>query len=205
MFDKRRMKTVIAELRENADEHNIEELYRCISLANRLYGKEIRGIEDSFETVLNFGETIEREAYIIADLLQEYLDSHSTICFFENGVNSRDSELNRLIELSIEHFNNGNKEVAVEQLWSAFERAKTVLNPSDKKASAEELINTISNGEGCYIEMYKNEFKALTDIGNHFSIRHHETNRYIIDSEERYNFFFFRCAALMTVILNYLK
>ena len=64
----------------------------------------------------------------------------------------------------------------LEKLWDAFERIKTLLN-KDKRAGAERLIEAA--GEGATAEetkLLRCEMKALTEIGNTFRIRHHETS-----------------------------
>ena len=47
----------------------------------------------------------------------------------------------------------------------------------DKKASATKIVSDIAGGQTDYIALFNAEFKALTDIGNNFRIRHHETNK----------------------------
>lgn len=89
-----------------------------------------------------------------------------------------DSDLDGLLETAARKHVDRDPDVrreAVEALWDAFERAKTVLNP-DKKRGAEELI-AVATGTGHDDEatLLRDEMRALTDIGNRFRIRHHET------------------------------
>ena len=76
----------------------------------------------------------------------------------------------------------------MEKIWDALERIKTVLgNPGmSKKESVSELINRMSNGNKTYFDLFNSEFKALTDIGNSFRIRHHEIEKIDISDELYY-------------------
>jgi hypothetical protein len=63
----------------------------------------------------------------------------------------------------------------LEKLWDAFERIKTILDQAKRKA-AEALVEAATDGATpMETEMLPSEMKALTDIGNDFRIRHHET------------------------------
>ena len=91
------------------------------------------------------------------------------------------------------------KQVAIEKLWDAYERLKTHhLAPGvDKKASATKLVNDMADGSAAFAAMFDAEFKALTDIGNDYRIRHHETNRVEITKSADYDYYFNRCLALI--------
>jgi|GEM_PF-1015360 len=54
------------------------------------------------------------------------------------------------------------RKIAVEKIWDAFERLKTYYKTLDKKASAERIVNEISNGKKEYAELFNDEFTALT-------------------------------------------
>jgi hypothetical protein len=101
--------------------------------------------------------------------------------------------------------NISDKQLAVEKLWDAFERLKTYYVTLDKKKSAEKLIDDISNGNDKYKELFDEEFRKLTSIGNNFRIRHHETDKTDISDNNYYNYFFYRCYALVNLVLKYLK
>lgn len=72
---------------------------------------------------------------------------------------------------------------ALEALWDAFERVKTLLLPDGTKASsAEELIALMAPS----LETRKRltlEFADLTKVGNDFQIRHHEMSKHPVDAE----------------------
>jgi hypothetical protein len=63
----------------------------------------------------------------------------------------------------------------LEKLWDAFERIKTILD-QDKRKGANQLVEAATDGATpAEAEMLRSEMKTLTDVGNDFRIRHHET------------------------------
>jgi hypothetical protein len=120
----------------------------------------------------------------------------------------RETGLKELIEQATSLYNSGNvsdKQFAVEKIWDAFERLKTYYSTLDKKKSVEKLVGEISNENDKYKELFNEELRKLTDIGNHFRIRHHETDKVDIIDNSYYNYFFQRCFALVDLALRYLK
>ena len=105
-----------------------------------------------------------------------------------------------------EYYRNGNKQIAVEKIWDAFERLKTYYSPAlNKAASANKIIDDMSGSEPNYQALYKTEFKALTDMGNGFRIRHHETTKIDITDSRQYDYFYRRCLALVSIAILYLE
>ncbi len=94
---------------------------------------------------------------------------------------------------------------AAEKIWDAFERLKTYYTSMDKKASATKIVSDIAGGQAEYIDLLNAEFKALTDIGNNFRIRHHETNKIDITDIRHYDYFFNRCLSLISTAILYLE
>ncbi|WP_064615388.1 hypothetical protein [Streptobacillus moniliformis] len=113
--------------------------------------------------------------------------------------------LEELIRVSEDLYGKGKYSYAVEKIWDAFERIKTYYPTLDKKNSAEKIINDISYGNEHIKKMFDNEFKALTDIGNSYRIRHHEIYKIDISKELHYKYFYKRCLALISVILENLQ
>lgn len=99
---------------------------------------------------------------------------------------------------------NSARQDSVEKIWAAFERLKTYYTDLDKKKSLSKIIEDMSNGDSDFFRIINDEFKALTQIGNSFRIRHHET--YIIDIKDirQYDYFFNRCFSLISFALQYL-
>ena len=113
--------------------------------------------------------------------------------------------LKELVLEADRYYQTGNTKIAVEKLWDAFERLKTYYAPSlDKKASANKIIDDMSGSDPNFQAMYQTEFKSLTDIGNSFRIRHHETTKIDITDTRQYDYFYKRCLALVSVAILYL-
>ena len=93
---------------------------------------------------------------------------------------------------------------AVEKIWDALERLKTYYATLDKKDAAEKIVNDMAGGQAAFISLFNTEFKALTDAGNSFRIRHHETNKTDITDTRHYGYFFNRCLALIALAIQYL-
>jgi hypothetical protein len=114
--------------------------------------------------------------------------------------------LEELIRTAEDLYNKGEYSYAVEKIWDAFERIKTYYYPTlNKKKSAEKIINDISYGNEHIKKMFDNEFKVLTDTGNSYRIRHHEINKIDISKELHYKYFYKRCLALISVIVENLQ
>lgn len=94
---------------------------------------------------------------------------------------------------------------ATEKIWDALERLKTYYTDMDKKASATKIVTDIAGGQTDFVYLFDTEFKALTDIGNNFRIRHHETNKIDITDIRHYDYFFNRCLSLISTAVLYLE
>lgn len=94
---------------------------------------------------------------------------------------------------------------ATEKIWDALERLKTYYTDLDKKASASKIVSDMGNGQEEFTKLFDTEFKRLTDIGNNFRIRHHETNKIDITDSRHYDYFFNRCLSLIALAIQYLK
>ena len=94
---------------------------------------------------------------------------------------------------------------AAEKIWDALERLKTYYTTMDKKASASKIVGDMADGNQNYIALFNAEFKALTDIGNDYRIRHHETSKIDINDPRYYDYFFNRCLSLIALAIQYLQ
>jgi len=197
MVSKHRVEKIIKQLYESIASNNTQDEFDAIALANRLLGTELPSISDCYEETVEYSGTVTRNAKIIVEILSEYLDSYANLSFNVDDYITRDIELNKLLSGAIQLYNDGNLALAVEKLWDAFERLKTYFILLKKSESAEKVIKTMSNGDEVFISMYTSEFRQLTDIGNQFRIRHHETNKINITDNKDYEYFFMRCLALI--------
>ena len=118
----------------------------------------------------------------------------------------KEKGLKELLSEADDYYRAGNKQIAVEKLWDAFERLKTYYSPAlDKAASTDKIIDDMSASEPNYQALYKAEFKVLREIGNNFRIRHHETTKIDITDNRQYDYFYKRCLALISVAILYLE
>ncbi|WP_407110760.1 hypothetical protein ACE1N8_18875 [Streptomyces sp. DSM 116494] len=94
---------------------------------------------------------------------------------------------------------------SLEKLWDAFERLKTLElgGGSFKKSSANQLLTHAASGSEPFRELLNTEFKTLTDIGNGFSIRHHEHDQADIPSDAATDYLFVRLVSLISVVLRH--
>lgn len=91
--------------------------------------------------------------------------------------------------------------LAVEKLWDAWERLKTLDDGKDKKASVKALLDGVEK-EGAFRALLETEALALTAIGNDFQIRHFETNRAAVGKPEQLDYLFHRLLALITLLVQ---
>ena len=97
------------------------------------------------------------------------------------------------------------RRTAMEVIWDAFERLKTYYPDLDKKKSVKRLIDKMACEKEAFIELFNDEFKALTDIGNNYQIRHHETIKIPITDIRQIDYFFNRCLSLVALAIQYLS
>lgn len=89
--------------------------------------------------------------------------------------------------------------LALEKLWDGFERLKTIDVQGNKKVSVEALLNHITSPD---FRAFANiEMKALTDFGNAFMIRHHETGKSPVPPEA-HDYLFARMGSLIVFLLK---
>jgi hypothetical protein len=93
----------------------------------------------------------------------------------------------------------GDDRVALERLWDAFERLKTLEPGKDKKASMLALLERVA--EGRMRDVLEAEAKALTDIGNQMQIRHFESRSAPIDDRD-IDYLYLRLATLVVHLLR---
>jgi hypothetical protein len=117
----------------------------------------------------------------------------------------QEAGLKDLLQESANYYDEGNIKIAVEKLWDAFERLKTYYSPTlDKKISVGRIIDNMSGQKEPYKELFEKEFFELTQIGNSFRIRHHETTKINIEDIRHYDYFYKRCLSLISASIQYL-
>jgi hypothetical protein len=121
-------------------------------------------------------------------------------------LRSPDQEVNRLLDAAILKLQDKDLEVrreALEKLWDAWERLKTVLAP-DKKTGAERLLEQAIPSEALRNEISA-EAKTLTKIGNDFRIRHSETTKYPVERSIDVDYLFHRMYSLLRIFIRGLE
>ena len=92
---------------------------------------------------------------------------------------------------------------AVEKIWDAFERIKTLEPGANKKEQVNRLIDrSVSSTATKFREIIETEAQALTRIGNTLLIRHSETDKETLDSLEHVDYLFFRMFSFLLLLLK---
>jgi hypothetical protein len=117
-----------------------------------------------------------------------------------------DNDTDRLLALACERITSRSfqdRVDALEKLWDAFERIKT-LEPGDRKdKQVTVLLDTAAQGTGPrFRELLESEARALTEIGNEFRIRHSETTKEPVNSSDQIDFLFYRLLGFLSYILR---
>lgn len=118
-----------------------------------------------------------------------------------NKIATTDDQIfNELIDSAKNFYIEGKKQEATEKVWDAFERLKTIIQPTNKKQSASKLIELLS------VEIkepfFENEFKTLTNIGNNYMIRHSEVDKIALTDNPSKDYLFFRMLALIDLAIQ---
>lgn len=93
---------------------------------------------------------------------------------------------------------------ALEKLWDAFERLKSLELPGQqrKRASVTKLLNDAEPSSTQFRGVLEAEFKALTDVGNGFAIRHHEHHVEDLPNSNAVDDLFVRLASMIAFVLR---
>ena len=115
-----------------------------------------------------------------------------------------DSDLDDLLETARIKFldpDEAERRVALEKLWDAFERIKT-LEHTDKSRGASLILDKAAPASPKLREALEKDMRELTNLGNELTIRHHETNREGIATLEHLDYLFGRMFSLVRLILR---
>ena len=118
---------------------------------------------------------------------------------------TEDVETNRLLEQArnrIASPKTEDRQDAVEKLWDAFERLKTLEKGNGKGEQANALLNRAAVPGSQFCEMLGAEAKTLTTIGNSFRIRHSETSQELLTTSEQIDYLFTRMFAFVRHVLK---
>ena len=120
--------------------------------------------------------------------------------FFHSG----DAETDRLLEDSrrlilLPHIED--RRNALEKLWDAFERIKTLEPGNDKRAQAMALLDKAVKAPRLR-EFLEKEAKELTAIGNNLQIRHFEKTQEKLERPEEVDYLFHRMFSFIRLVLR---
>lgn len=137
---------------------------------------------------------------LIIRLTNQELQTKISLASFDTS----DSILNSLLETARRKYFSPHLETrleAVEKLWDAWERLKTIEDPSDKKASIGKLFDKATTNS-MFKDALNSEALALTNIGNNFMIRHTEIGKVPIESSQQVDYLFQRMFSLIYFLLG---
>lgn len=132
-----------------------------------------------------------------------YVNNQSKDLINENLPNTVEEGIKNLIIESKIYINKDSyseKKIALDKLWDAFERLKTIEN-SNKKVSTDMIISKVSNTEEIY-DLINSEFEELTTIGNSYLIRHSEIKQNMLPDYHIIEYLYFRMLSLISLVLN---
>ena len=117
-----------------------------------------------------------------------------------------DRELDHLLDVAIKRSLQPQAEArqdALEKLWDAFERLKTIECPGNKKKGVELLIDrAVASDAPLFRSEVTKEFRALTEIGNGMRIRHAEIGTEPIGCNGERDYLFWRAFSLIWFMLK---
>ncbi|MCS6779399.1 MAG: hypothetical protein NZ555_06840 [Geminicoccaceae bacterium] len=117
-----------------------------------------------------------------------------------------DAELDRLLETARKKSADPRIEVrreALEKLWDAWERSKTLGRPDDKKHGVTLLLDRGAGTKApCLRSFLEKDARDLTDIGNRLTIRHTETDTEPIERAEHVDYLFMRLFNMIWLLLG---
>jgi hypothetical protein len=138
---------------------------------------------------------------LIRRLLPGPLAATLTQTLFATG----DAETDRLLEVARRRILSPkmeDRQDALEKLWDAFERIKTLEPGADKKSKATALLDRVASAGSALRQMLDDEAKALTEIGNTFRIRHSETTQELLNDPAQVDYLIGRMFAFVRWVLH---
>jgi uncharacterized protein YifE (UPF0438 family) len=90
---------------------------------------------------------------------------------------------------------------ALERLWDAWERLKSLADPENKKRSIKIILNVVAT-EPSLRSRLETEASELTAIGNSCLIRHSEVNQVAVSDVDFVDYLFHRLFAMIQLLLR---
>lgn len=115
-----------------------------------------------------------------------------------------DKTLDSLLEDARRKFTDPDHRVrqeALEKLWDAWERIKTLEPGENKKETTKKILDKAAS-EATFRNLIETEAKELTRIGNDFRIRHSEASKVEIRESNHVDYLFYRMFSLINLLLQ---
>lgn len=116
-----------------------------------------------------------------------------------------DTATDRLLEAARRRFLSPkpeDRQDALEKLWDAFERLKTLEPGANKRVQAEALLDRVVAPGSAFREALGREAAELTSLGNSFRIRHSEVTQEALTSPDQIDYLFSRMFAFVRMVLK---
>ena len=117
-----------------------------------------------------------------------------------------DNDLDDLLNAAVDRFLSPKPEArqdALEKLWDAFERLKTIEEGKNKKVRATALIDHATSIDApVFRSVVEAEFKAMSSAGNEMRIRHSEVGRESVGDNGEKDYLFMRLFSLVWLMLK---
>lgn len=157
------------------------------ALANRLFSRNGLAFE-----MLTSGRIIRVLPPVIGEDLQR------------TAFNSGDRTLDLLLEECRTKFTDRNllvRREALERLWDAWERLKSLADPADKRRSVQKILDAVTSEPNLRARL-EAEAKELNDIGNSHLIRHYEVQQVPVIDVDHVDYLFHRLFAMIQLMLR---
>lgn len=118
--------------------------------------------------------------------------------------NTGDRTLDNMLDECRAKFSDRNPLVrreALERLWDAWERLKSLSDPSDKKRSVKIILDAVTSVPSLR-ERLETEASELNSIGNSHLIRHSEINQVPVIDVDQVDYLFHRLFAMIQLMLR---
>jgi hypothetical protein len=118
--------------------------------------------------------------------------------------NTGDRMLDNMLDECRSKFSDRNPLVrreALERLWDAWERLKSLADPSDKKRSVKTILDTVTSVPSLR-ERLETEATELNSIGNSHLLRHSEISQVPVIDVDQVDYLFHRLFAMIQLMLR---
>ncbi len=125
--------------------------------------------------------------------------------FKSTRFDTGDADTDRLLEQACRKIllpKEDDRRAALEKLWDAFERIKTLEPGSDKRCQANAMLELIAPPNSKFRDLVDKEASTLTNIGNSFCIRHFETSQENLTSPTHSEYLFWRLFVFIRLVLK---